>query len=325
MKKIIKILGIIILIVVVLLVGGCVLIISKLNDKNNNYYKYSKTECELEKKYTALGDMEVSYKEYNVDNTSVGKIEVWYPKRLESENKTYPMVLIVNGTGIKASTYTSYFKHLASWGFIVVGNEDENTNTGDSTEYSLNYLLKLNEDKENIFYNKIDVNNIALGGHSQGGVGAINAVSKQEHGSTYKTIFTISSTSSYHANILGWDYDISTINIPILMMAGTGSWDAGICDSKEQIPTEENGLAQGICPLWSLEENYSLILDSVDKVIARKKDTDHGDSYKEVDGYVTAWLMYYLQNDEEAGKVFLGEDAEIKSNSLYQDVKINLK
>jgi len=79
-----------------------------------------------------------------------------------------------------------------------------------------------------------------------------------------------------------------------------------------------------MCPSWSLEENYSLISDSVDKVIARKIDVDHGSSYKEVDGYTTAWLLYYLKDDEEAGKVFT-EETEIKNNSLYQDVKINIK
>jgi len=324
MKKMLKVIVIIILIIIILIVVGFALIINKLNEKSNNYYKYSKTEQDLEKKYTDMGELEVSYKEYNVEDSIINKIEVWYPEELENSNKSYPMVLIVNGTGIKASAYKSYFKHLASWGFIVVGNEDENTNTGNSSEYSLNYLLHLNEDKESIFYNKIDANNIGIGGHSQGGVGAINAVTNQEHGNIYKAIFTISSTSSYHAKELGWNYDISKINIPILMMAGTEYWDAGTCDSKEQIPTKENGLAQGICPLWSLEENYSLISDSVDKVIARKKDVDHGDSYKQVDGYVTAWFRYYLQNDNEAGKAFIGDNAEIKNNSLYQDVKSNI-
>ena len=36
---------------------------------------------------------------------------------------------------------------------------------------------------------------------------------------------------------------------------------------------------------------------------------------------MTAWFMYWLQNDTEAGKAFFGENAEINSNSLYQDVQ----
>lgn len=39
-----------------------------------------------------------------------------------------------------------------------------------------------------------------------------------------------------------------------------------------------------------------------------------------VDGYMTAWFMYWLQNDAYAGEAFLGEDAEILTNPNWQDV-----
>ena len=39
------------------------------------------------------------------------------------------------------------------------------------------------------------------------------------------------------------------------------------------------------------------------------------------DGYMTAWFMYYLKGETEAGKAFFGEDAEIHSNeNLYQQL-----
>ena len=37
---------------------------------------------------------------------------------------TYPLVVMVNGTGVAASKYKPIFEHLASWSFIVIGNED---------------------------------------------------------------------------------------------------------------------------------------------------------------------------------------------------------
>ena len=42
------------------------------------------------------------------------------------------------------------------------------------------------------------------------------------------------------------------------------------------------------------------------------------------DGYMTAWFMYWLQGDEEAGKAFFGENAEIKTNENWQDVTVNI-
>lgn len=38
---------------------------------------------------------------------------------------------------------------------------------------------------------------------------------------------------------------------------------------------------------------------------------------------MTAWMLYHLQNDEEAKTVFYGEDAEILNNSNWQDVEKN--
>ena len=83
---------------------------------------------------------------------------------------------MVNGTGVAASKYKPVFDHLASWGFIVIGNEDESAGGGASAAASLDYILTLNSDSNSKFSGKIDVDNIGIGGHSQGGLGAINAV-----------------------------------------------------------------------------------------------------------------------------------------------------
>jgi len=54
------------------------------------------------------------------------------------------MVLLVNGTGGKASKYEPLLEQLASWGFIVVGTQDKGTGTGATTIKALNYMLSEN-------------------------------------------------------------------------------------------------------------------------------------------------------------------------------------
>ena len=105
-----------------------------------------------------------------------------------------------------------------------------------------------------------------------------------------KTLYAASATSSYHTAIYGdgWEYDISKVNIPVFLAAGTGAWDAGTATDKSQVNDDKNGIAQGICPLWSLQENYNLLPETIDKVIARKENVDHGDSHLQFDGYMTA-------------------------------------
>lgn len=311
-----------IVLILLVIIGLFMLMMAFVSYRNDHYWKFTETTKPIEAKYTALGTYDVSYTEFEAENDTYKKYEIWYPSEMKESSSTYPLVIMANGTGITASKYKSVFKHLASWGFIVAGNEDENSRTGASTSASLDFMLKLNQDRESDFYGKIDVDNIGVGGHSQGGVGAINAVTNQQNGGYYKAMYTASATSSFwgQEDKLGteWSYDVSKINIPYFMVAGTGAFDAGT--AKDITATE----GQGICPLWSMIENYTGIPNTVTKVMARRVNTDHGDMLFSPDGYMTAWFMWLLQRDTEAAKAFIGDNAEIMSNSLYQNQQINI-
>ena len=62
MKKVIKTILFIVLAVIILAVGGCSVLLGIMNHKNENYWKYTETGGDIEAKYTALGEHEVSYK-----------------------------------------------------------------------------------------------------------------------------------------------------------------------------------------------------------------------------------------------------------------------
>ena len=59
------------------------------------------------------------------------------------------------------------------------------------------------------------------------------------------------------------------------------------------------------------------------KVRARAVGAEHQDMLNRTDGYMTAWMLYQLKNDEEASKVFVGDNAEILSNDNWQDIEKN--
>lgn len=275
----------------------------------------------IEAKYKVSGSYSVSYADFAAQNDTWQKYEVWYPTKIESSGETYPLIVMANGTGITASKYKDVFEHLASWGFLVVGNEDGNSRTGASSAASLDFMLKANADAPSIFYGKIDTANIGIAGHSQGGVVAINAVTAQANGCYYKALYTASTTSAFWGQDgqLGaeWSYDVSQISIPTLMVAGTGYFDAG---TAADITATEG---QGICPLYSMQDCYNRISAGVPKMIARRTDTDHGDMLRKPNGYMTAWFMYWLKGDAVAGEAFAGDTAEILSNAAWQDVEKN--
>lgn len=306
MKKLKKIL-LISLIIIVVIVTGLVILIKILSAKpavSNNYSSKVVATGILEQKYTGNGSSEVGYIEYESDDENIRKIEIWYPKEIENGIDKYPVVIMANGTGVPASKYQAIFNHLASWGFIVVGNEDYESWDGESTSKSLDYILGLNSDSDSIFYDKINAGAIGVAGHSQGGVAAINAVTNYENSNRYKSIYTASTTQLDLCLNLKWSYDVSKIRIPYFMVAGDGKFDA-----------------ETISPYKSLKENYDAISSEIPKVMARRKNTDHGQMLANADGYMTAWFCYTLMNDQEAKKVFCEDSAELISNiSNWMDV-----
>ena len=122
-KKALKIIGIIIGVIVLLIV---ILLIYVANKPSvpDNYAETVETGGDIEARYIANGSHEVNYFE-NTAMSSFGKYEIFYPSDITESTSKYPVVIFVNGTGVKGSKYQALQKHLASWGFITVATEEE--------------------------------------------------------------------------------------------------------------------------------------------------------------------------------------------------------
>ena len=302
MKKVVltvlKIAGIVLL-VLILLIAGFLFWLSRRPFVPNDYTETVETGGALEAKYLAMGPYEV--KQVKAEAPEDWKEFVaYYPAQLEDSGDQWPAVVFVNGTGVYAAKYPALFRHLASWGFIVLGNEDPGTFSGDSTDATLAWLLEQNEDPDSVFYQKVDTDHLGLSGHSQGGVGVFNAISGQPHGGMYACAVSLSPTQEDWAEALKIPYDPSKTTIPTLVLAGTNN----------DVITPEG-----------MEKLYSKL--GGPRVMALRTGTDHGQMLYAGDGYVTAWLMYWLQGDEEAGKAFWGEAPELAGNPNWRGVQIS--
>lgn len=113
---------------------------------------------------------------------------VWYP---EGKGK-FPLVLIVHGNHTMEKYSEGGYEYLgevlASQGFITVSIDENFLNAswsgdlGNENDARAWIILKhlqqweeFNKDKDNIFYHKVDFNNIALIGHSRGGEAVVTA------------------------------------------------------------------------------------------------------------------------------------------------------
>lgn len=302
MKKALKIIGIILLVIAV---GIGWLVYKFLTAEPEimapeDYETSVETGGDIETKYLAHGSFEVSYFE-EATAEKWAKYEVYYPTALESGSEKYPVIVVANGSGVRASRYPAVFQHYASWGFIVIGNEHDTSYAGDSADASLEYLIQANDDPNSVLYQKVDLKNVGIVGHSQGGVGTFAAITAQPHSDMYKAAVSLSPVPEESAKTIHWDYDPSNISIPVMILAGT---------ENDTISADQ------------LKELYSHI--SSDKVMAIHSGMNHPQMLYTADGYVTAWFMWQLQGDDEAAKAFVGETPELLSNALYQDQQIDI-
>lgn len=309
MKKMLKVINVIIIVIFIVYVLGKLFgnLLGKIPAVPNGYTSKVKTGGSIEAKYIGMGTHEVEYTE-NVTMSALKKFEIYYPKDISSMNKV-PVVVFLNGTGIKGSKYPALQKHLASWGFITIANEEENSFYGEAAELSIRYLKfadSYQDDKNsNPIKGHINFDNIGITGHSQGGIGVINGITIHPDSNMFKAAVILSSTETDAAKALLWDSDSSLIKANTLIVGSTGDTDSKIA------------------PIESLNATYEKI-NGVDKVLARRNDADHGQMLYYADGYVTAWFMYYLQNDESAKEAF-ASNGELSKNSLYQDFKSDIQ
>lgn len=308
MKKVLKIAGIVLLILIIG-IGAILVYLGKRPAAPNDYQKKVKTGGSIEAEYMADGQYGVAVYEEPVLQ-GFEKYIIYYPDNLEAISGSYPVIVICNGSGTPLSKYPAVAKHFASWGFIVIGTEEEYDWSGFSSEMCIRYLEILNENKtigdgkNNIFYGKVDLENVGIAGHSQGGVGVINAITAQEHSGIFKTAVALSPTNKELAHNLMWDYDAAKIDIPIMLLSGAGGGDDWVVTGEQ------------------LSEIYNDI-DS-EKIMFRRKDTPHNQMLYSANGYVTAWFMWQLRQDENAAKAFIGAKPEIMDNEMYQNQMVRL-
>ncbi len=275
-------------------------------DIKEGYNKQIETGGDLESKYLLGEDLKVKKTTFR-EEEPIKKVAVFYPEELETSSRKYPMILVMNGTGGKATKYEPQFEMYASWGFIVVGTQDKGTGTGKTTVKVLNDMLSLNEDENSIFYHRIDLENIGLTGFSQGGAGVFNVLTKYEEAKYIKAAVPLSPVSEYMTALAtDYTYDSSLVKCPILIFAGT----------EDEFETET------VIPIELLNEQYGRI--SSPKAMARRTGMDHDHMMYSAGGYVIAWFRWQLQGDAEAAKVFTGNSPELMNNPLYQDQRINL-
>ncbi len=114
----------------------------------------------------------------NRDGRNLNTI-IYYPSFIEGSNAQidtlngpYQVIAFGHGFFMQNSYYISIFKHLASYGYVVIAPQFPDVNhlqLGFDLIFCANYIKSQNQNPDSSFYQLIDTTKIGLSGHSMGG------------------------------------------------------------------------------------------------------------------------------------------------------------
>ncbi|REK77867.1 alpha/beta hydrolase [Paenibacillus paeoniae] len=264
-----------------------------------NSASVSYAEGSIEAKYAAIGEYQVDTIEIT-DEQGIKQYKVYYPQGAQT---AHPLIAWGNGTGALPENYAELFLHLASWGFVVIDTYSTTTGTGTEIAGSIDYMLAENDNPASIFYQRIQTDQIAVAGHSQGSTGVINAHTNHDTGAAIRTVVSIALPD------LKWCdpediYNTSALQVPFFIMGGTRDFIVS--------PSSSNKLA-----LETANPDIPVIM-AMAKGAAHTAIEGDGGKHR---GYLTAWMRYQLTDDRDAMTAFAGNDAEIARNKDWKDVQ----
>lgn len=137
--------------------------------------------------YHASGPVEARYSEpgpwqvteryaFGCCDTTGAAYDIWYPTDLGRGGMRHPILTWGDGTDARPKQYKYLLRHLASWGFVVIATENQQTGSGADIAEAARYLIDRAADPASIFHHRLDTSAVGAIGHSQGATGALNAM-----------------------------------------------------------------------------------------------------------------------------------------------------
>ena len=202
-----------------------------------------------------------------------GKI-VFYPKTLESNDETYPVVVWANGTGCVTSLYYDLLRSFASAGYIVVADTTVMSADGKDQISAIDYISEKSAQPDSVLYGRVNMDKICAAGHSQGGRSAVNAAAAD---SRISCVLSIAGSS--------FKNEAKGVTCPAFFMTGTA--DLMVLSSVWVKPAYE--AVQGSAVYASLKGGIHTTC-----II----------NHEQISGYAIAWLDANLKGSDEAAAAF---------------------
>lgn len=243
---------------------------------------------------------------------------IFRPKDLSVFGKKNKLPIIAWGNGACANSpweHVNFLNEVASHGFLVIaigpipkeGEQTRDRSTSSQLRDAIDWAIAQNGDKENPYYKKIDVKNVAVSGMSCGGLQTLEIAPDPRV--TTAVVCNSGILPSPTAGMSGMPSlakdQLKKLHTPTLYILG-GESDIAY----------NNGM-----------DDYKRI-DHV-PVFMANMDVGHGGTYQQPYGgefakVATAWYLWQMKGDSEASKMFLGDDCGLCTDPNWKFESKNL-
>lgn len=203
---------------------------------------------------------------------------------IKPEPKPSPVILWGNGTNVMVAIYSPMLVQWASHGFVVAASMDGNAGTGKPLLDCLDYLENENVRERSVLKGAVDLSRVGAAGHSQGAAGALMAARDPRITATAPIQPYTLGSRSYESGAETRQHG------PMLLLSGASDSVADPARHQQPIFDKAN-----VPVFWST-------------LVAAGHSTPSTGTSGPYRPATTAWFLWRLAGDENAGAMFRGAD-----------------
>lgn len=260
----------------------------------------------IEQSYMANGPWSVTQTATSVACEREGNFcDIWYPTNLGANGFRHPVVAWANGSGQVPMVYQYWLRHLATWGFIVVGSRDTGSSSGGTVIDAANYIINQGNTAGSIFFGKVDGTKVGVAGHSQGGCTVAKLFSTQA--APFSVYYSIHPTPMFLSGLFCGLQKSQLANGrgAILYMNSVGDGGAGDTQNNYYNATTNAAATKALGIL--AQAKHDDVMGNPNCVNTNCITGVYG--YL---GYPTAWFMWKLQGATDGPAAFSSSSGEFK-------------
>lgn len=269
-----------------------------------------------------VGYQTITFIDSSRNNRNVQSL-VYYPATSEGNGTPinlsggkYPIISFGHGFTINPNVYIHLYRHLASWGYIVIAPATETGFSPSHIEFArdLTFVLRDMKRKSRIpsdfFYNAVDTINTGIFGHSMGGGCSFLAGSLD---TSVKAISSLAAAITNPSSIVA----IQQIRRPIQLLSGQRDSIASYWSHQLPHYNAANPFKQ-ILNIKGGNHSYFHLIPALDDLVDNPATITRAEQQRLTRRYITSFFNVFLKNDTNYKSYLYGPIAQSDTGIIMQ-------